>query len=485
MASVQELKREFTKAIRRNKAAIFAGAGLSCGSGFVNWKELLRELATDINLNVDKENDLVSVAQYYFNEKGGRGQINQNLMNCFTKYVEPNENMEILSRLPIHTYWTTNYDSLIEDSLKTKGKVVDVKFDSENFSNESPNASATVYKMHGDINYPSKAILTKDDYESYNETRQIFTTALQGDLVKKTFLFIGCSMTDPNMKYILSRLRLLLQDNQRTHYCLLKRISKQDYVKNEISDENEYNYAVNKRNLEIRDLRRYGIDVVQFDEYTDIPKILKDIEVCCQLRNIYISGSAQVYGELWEGYVQKFIRRFTEECFERDFKITTGYGNGVGSFVISTVLEKVLETHDDLDKYLCLRPFPYEAKYESNYAELKYKYRTSMIEPTGVGLFIFGNKKVNGKIVLADGVFEEFNICKKLNKLIIPIVSTGYATEEIFHTEIENNLEEYEYLTRYLGILNNRKEINDSNIEKIINTIFEIIMTCYNNIITS
>ncbi|MCX6151727.1 MAG: hypothetical protein NTX22_14485 [Ignavibacteriales bacterium] len=36
----------YTKAIKENNAAIFAGAGLSIPAGFVNWKNLLRDSAT-------------------------------------------------------------------------------------------------------------------------------------------------------------------------------------------------------------------------------------------------------------------------------------------------------------------------------------------------------------------------------------------------------------------------------------------------------
>lgn len=35
----------------------------------------------------------------------------------FTKEKDVDENHRIIARLPISTYWTTNYDSLIEDAL--------------------------------------------------------------------------------------------------------------------------------------------------------------------------------------------------------------------------------------------------------------------------------------------------------------------------------------------------------------------------------
>ena len=51
----QKFLQEYIKAIRDGNAALFAGAGLSRPSGFVDWKELLRPLAEDIGLNIEDE----------------------------------------------------------------------------------------------------------------------------------------------------------------------------------------------------------------------------------------------------------------------------------------------------------------------------------------------------------------------------------------------------------------------------------------------
>lgn len=59
--SKEELIRRYTKALQEGNAAIFAGAGLSRASGYVNWKELLRPLAVTISLDVEREPDLLSV----------------------------------------------------------------------------------------------------------------------------------------------------------------------------------------------------------------------------------------------------------------------------------------------------------------------------------------------------------------------------------------------------------------------------------------
>ena len=38
-----------------------------------------------------------------------------------------NENVSILTKLPIYTYWTTNYDHLIEEGLHNANRNSDVK----------------------------------------------------------------------------------------------------------------------------------------------------------------------------------------------------------------------------------------------------------------------------------------------------------------------------------------------------------------------
>lgn len=115
---------EFVIEINNGDAAIFAGAGLSVSEGFVNWKGLLRDLADEIGLSVDRESDLITVAQYYCNSFN-RAKINEKIINEFTTLKKGNENHRLLSKLGIDTFWTTNYDQLIEKTLGEDGKIVD------------------------------------------------------------------------------------------------------------------------------------------------------------------------------------------------------------------------------------------------------------------------------------------------------------------------------------------------------------------------
>jgi len=71
---------DFVIEIKNGDAAIFAGAGLSAPAGFVNWKGLLKDLAEELGLDIEKEHDLIGVAQYHFN-RHKRGKINNKIIN--------------------------------------------------------------------------------------------------------------------------------------------------------------------------------------------------------------------------------------------------------------------------------------------------------------------------------------------------------------------------------------------------------------------
>ena len=428
----------YLKAIKEENAAIFAGAGLSVSSGLVNWKGLLKDVAHELQLNVDKEYDLIALAQYYKNERGGRGSINSKLIDEFTKDVETTENHKILASLPIKTYWTTNYDNLIEKALDSHGKTVDVKICSQNLATNRPRRDAVVYKMHGDISLAHEAVITKDDYESYNEKRQVFTTALQADLITKTFLFIGFSFDDPNLEYILSRIRILLGEDTRDHYCLLRKV-----IRAEFKTEEDYIYARTKQELKVKDLRRYRIQVLMIDDFKEITDILLFLQTKLKRNNIFISGAAHEYGEWGQTKAENFIKNLSEKLAEKDYKIISGYGLGLGSSVINGVLSHVYSsTKKHLEDYLILRPFPQNISDSIVKATLWKRYRVDMLSDAGIAVFFFGNKLENDKVIDSNGLIEEFNIAVNSGVKVIPVGCTGYVSKQLWE-RVTSKLEDF------------------------------------------
>lgn len=425
---------KFVKELEEENAAIFAGAGLSVAAGFVSWKELLKPIAHELGLNIDEETDLVSIAQYHFNEKQNRTGLNQALIEQFSRGHKASENHHILARLPVKTYWTTNYDQLIEDTLIATGKIPDVKYTLDQLKLTKPKRDAIVYKMHGDIDHPDDAVLMKDDYERYNSAREPFVTALSGDLVSKTFLFIGFSFTDPNLDYILSRVRLSLHGRTRQHYCIQKRVLREEYA-----DDAAYEYAQLKLNLQINDLKRFGVQTLQIDAYSDLTVILRHIEDRFRQRTIFISGAAHEYGEFTPASAEEFIRNLSQQIITKDYKIVSGFGLGVGSHVITGVLQHIYENkRQKLHDQLLLRPFPQGEKGKTTWEA----YRKDMISYAGIAIFLFGNKIEGGKLVSSNGMRSEFEIAKAQGLKLIPIGATGYMAQELW-TEMNANLESF------------------------------------------
>jgi len=436
---------DFVIEINSGDAAIFAGAGLSASSGFVNWKELLRDLAVELKLDIDKEHDLISVAQYHFN-KFKRGKINNKIINEFTTLTTGSENHKILSQIGIDTFWTTNYDQLIERTLEADGKTVETKIRNVDFSRNIKKKDAIVFKMHGDKNSPDEAVLTKDDYETYNDKKELFSTALRGDLLSKTFLFIGFSFDDPNLEYILGRIKILLKDNTPTHYCFFKEVQEADFndtTKTADQNKEDYLYAKIKQELKIEDLVRYGIHAIMVKEYSEITIILSEIEKKIKRRNVFISGAAYDYSPYTEVDANELIHSLSYKLAEKSYKIISGFGLGIGSTVINGALDfKLNSNYRNLDDLLILRPFPQIQSGTKTIPEIWTDYRNEMISKAGIAVFVFGNKKVGEEVVNSNGMEEEFEICLNNNVIPIPIGATGYVSKSLWD-KVTNDLQTY------------------------------------------
>lgn len=432
---LQKLVSELLKDLEEENLAIFAGAGLSVPAGFVSWSELLRPIAEDLELDVDKETDLVALAQYHCNSNSAnRAKLNQLLIDEFSGNAEATANHKILARLPVATYWTTNYDKLIENALEEAGKVPDTKYRIKQLSYTKRGRDAVVYKMHGDIDHPDEAVLTKDDYETYHVKMQPFINALSGDLVSKTFLFLGFSFTDPNLDYILSRVRVAYSTDQRQHYCVQRLVTAE-----EGESQADTEYRLRKQELFIEDLKRFGILTILVSEYSEITEFLSKLEWAYRRKTIFISGAAHEYGRWNASEAENFIFSLAKEITSLGFRIVSGFGVGVGSSVITGVLEHVYMSGQRLDSdQLILRPFPQKEAGVREIEHVWHDYRHDMISRCGIAIFLFGNKLSDGVLVDSDGLFKEFAIAKSRGVLLLPVGATGYATQKIYAELLES-----------------------------------------------
>lgn len=430
------------KQVRNGEFAVFAGAGLSAGAGFVDWATLLKPIATELGLDSTKEHDnLVKLAQFSVNAKGGnRHHLNQALIEAFPVLAKPGLNHEFLAKMPIATYWTTNYDRLIETALGKERKAVDVKWKDSQLPASMARRDAVVYKMHGDIGTPDEAVLTRDDYEGYAHKHPGLINALLGDLTVKTFLFVGFSFTDPNLDHVLSEVRQRYQGATREHYCILRRVNRKGFKTTA-----EHTYALAKQDHFVTDLKRFNITAIMVDEYAEITEFLGAVDRYSRRDSVFISGSVADYAPWSQDEVEDFLRSIGELLVKKKKRIVSGLGVGVGNSVVSGAVEQAYtQEHVNLHSLLEVRPFPLRISAASDRDEIWAAYRLELVRAAGIALFLFGNKAdpAGGPAVSANGMRAEFELAYQNGLFVVPIGGTGSISEELA-SEVLCDFEKY------------------------------------------
>ena len=102
---------ELAESLRRHNVALFIGAGLSIGAGLPGWEKLIRPLANRIGYTAT---DMLKAAQYYENRLGRHALISHLRDQLDTTGIEPSQNHDLITQLPVNIVFTTNFADLLE-----------------------------------------------------------------------------------------------------------------------------------------------------------------------------------------------------------------------------------------------------------------------------------------------------------------------------------------------------------------------------------
>lgn len=430
---IRDFVNKYAKEVKDNNAAIFLGSGLSSVAGYPSWKSFLEEEAKSINLDVEKESyDLPTLAQYIENRKK-RKTLNDKIKKVFGEKRAITETHKILSSLPIAHYWTTNYDSLIEDTFEFRNIKPIVYADEKSLTLKQGDAKVFIYKMHGTYSKPSTAILTKTDYETYFTKHEMFLAHFKASLCSKTFLFIGYSFSDLDISFVLSRIKNIYKTNRRNHYWIFEKPKK----KIEESEE-QFSYKKTKYKLFKSDIVKYGINIIEVDSYSKVNSILQNIRNQANNMNVLISGAIEENSPNYS-MTCDLSEKLAKALVINGFKLYTGFGKIIGSYVINGAFEGCAKRGIDFSENVKVFPFPYNASLSAEKRKDQYKkLRENMIAPTCKTIVICGQKYDNeNNLVDSSGVLEEYSLSKQQNNQIIPLALTGGAANTI--AGIENN----------------------------------------------
>lgn len=426
-------------ALYENRGVIFVGSGISVSSTKVDWFELLKPLSDELNIVIDNEHDdLPLIAQYVVNEHtGNRGPLINTISKAFNKNFPLNNYHKALSTTKVSTIWTTNYDTLLERAFSDF--LVDVKVNDDAISRHVINSDVEILKIHGCISrsHHDEIIITQEDYEDFLDNKPAISQRLCNDLLKRSFLFIGYSYRDPNIKNIMIAARRLAKKSTQEHYLIT--------LKPE--DENPIVLKEKERRLELwcKDLKRLGISTLLVDNYIEFERVLFKISQKSRGRTVYVTGSHEQGSQIAQ-------RLGTLLAKEKEITLISGQSSGIGSDIVSAFTEECITDKDDINNRLQIFPNPYAAnpKFSNDeklLPDLK-KSRAKLMNATQVVVAFNGGM----------GSEAEIEVAKGRNCRIIPV---ALCKNDLQNKVIKKLLDD-------LGIMAHLKEIDHEYYEKLV-----------------
>ncbi|MFC2110865.1 SIR2 family protein [Bacteroidota bacterium] len=275
--------------IKNDRLTLVCGAGVSKGAGIPDWDDLLAELLksamnrNNISNEVTNPNEftrrykisaivfgkfLKQILEANFFEELRNCLYSKNPITCPTIDAIVDLVRQTKRVNPIDSIITFNFDSLLEENLEKKGikhKVIyseGIKYSAD----ELP-----IYHVHGympkrgEISEKNGIIFSEDAYHSqFIDPYSWSNIILLNKLSQSTCLFIGISLSDPNLRRLLD-VSYRKNPNVFNHFIIEK-----------IPKLSEKHGAVDNiaSHLKEQDSNGLGLNIIWIDDYNEIPEVL-------------------------------------------------------------------------------------------------------------------------------------------------------------------------------------------------------------------
>lgn len=208
--------------LNSGNACLLVGSGPSTACGYPSWRNLASRtveelLAKEAPVGVAKAASAHLSARDYpsvfsaAEASLGRERLIAFLRSKLTRSAHGNNDLyDVLARLPVSTYLTTNYDDELLEALNRAQAIFKL------YGNDEPhirmltsNVAGTIFKIHGDLIGGEGLVLTKDDYAkiSGGPEWEYWRTAMTTMFQTRKVIIFGHSLTDPNIQHVLSAAR--------------------------------------------------------------------------------------------------------------------------------------------------------------------------------------------------------------------------------------------------------------------------------------
>ncbi|MFT3768947.1 MAG: SIR2 family protein [Minicystis sp.] len=213
--TIEEAAPLLQKEYREGRLIPFLGSGFSKPLNLPTWRELVTWMAERLEF----EPDLFAIhgtpeqlAEYFHIE--GRSSLKKLIHEMTRRFDSPEADERrrasvthrALAALAWRRIYTTNYDSHVEGALEDARKKCVTLASLEDFQATRDPAAVEVVKFHGTLADPDTIVLTESSFFERMRLEGAADQQLRADLLSHSFLFLGYSFRDPNIRYVWYRM---------------------------------------------------------------------------------------------------------------------------------------------------------------------------------------------------------------------------------------------------------------------------------------
>lgn len=227
---------DLVASIVERRAIVLVGAGLSRPCGLPSWTTMLTQMidwASSHSISVSdrsallkciKSGDLLIAAED-LRDQLGKESFRRFMAETFRKpTLRPSSVHHTLANVPFSATLTTNYDTLLEAAYTQKLGALPHTFTHQDVAELSATLRTRepyILKMHGTVDRIDTIVFGSSDYRDVIHRNAAYKQHLITALSNKTLLFLGFSLTDPDLLLFLDQLRSTFNDYTGNHYALM------------------------------------------------------------------------------------------------------------------------------------------------------------------------------------------------------------------------------------------------------------------------
>jgi hypothetical protein len=203
---------------RERNVILFVGAGVSKNLGLPTWAELIDHIADELGYDPEiykSFGDSLALAEYYRVKTGSIGPLRSWMdTNWHSANVDlqGSEIHKLIANSKFPMVYTTNYDRWLEKSYELYEKEY-TKIAGVSDIAKIKDGVTQVIKFHGDFDNDDTIVMDESSYFERLEFETPLDIKLRSDVLGKSVLFIGYSLTDVNLRFLFYKLAKLWKSN--------------------------------------------------------------------------------------------------------------------------------------------------------------------------------------------------------------------------------------------------------------------------------